>query len=184
LGERCIDFNVYPETKNGVQLDSKRIVTKRFPIEHVVEVVYHHRTIDDLATAELSIDDESFISLPARMDVHNDPNLSVTREVLSLQYGLEVPKKVLAQDTRGTARKVAERVWTEWKDPLNEVVAQKGADVGAFISRITTGAAQFIKLQQAAWSADVSQLPIELAEEDYSMKSVPVSRDIAGLASI
>lgn len=159
LGQRCIDFNVHPETKNGIQLADKRIVTKTLPYEHVIEVVYHHRTIDDLASAELSVDGVTFSALPVQVDVLNEPNMAVTREVLALSYGLEVPKKVLAQDTRATAHKVADRVWNQWKDPLT----QKVADAGALMS------AHFTKLQQAAWSAIMPHSTEEESAEKSGM---------------
>jgi len=176
LGERCIDFTVHPETKNGVQLESKMTVTKAFPFEHAVEVVYYHRSIDDLTTAELCVDGVDFSCLPIKVEVRNDQNLSVSREVLATSYGLDVPKKVLAQDTRSTARKVADRVWSEWKDPVNHSVAQKAADAGEFFSKLTSGAAHFIRLQHAAWSADLSQV----AEEGEGPVSIPATRQIAG----
>jgi len=176
LGDRCIDFNVYPETKNGVQVDSKKVVTKAFSFEHQVEVVYQHRNIDDFSSAELSVDNVSFNSLSSQLNVHNDPNLSVNREVLTLSYGLEIPKKVLAQDTRGTARKVADRVWSEWKDPLNQAVTQKAQDAGAFIAKLSSGAAQFIRLQHTAWSAGMSHP----SEDEGAAKSLPENRALSG----
>jgi len=168
LGERCIDFNVHPETKDGVQMDSKQVVTKSFPFEHVLEVVYKHRKIDQLSDAELLVDGVPFGSLPIQACAHNEPHLQISKQVLALSYGLEIPRKVLPQDTRGTARKVAQRVWSEWKDPLNQVVAQKAADASTWMSKISSGASEFISLQRAAWSADMSS-----PAEEGMAKSVP-----------
>lgn len=71
-----------------------------------------------------------------------------------------MPKKVLPQDTRSTARKVAEHVaGNVWKDlesrkePLNEVAARKTNELGAMMSKMGSDAYGFcIPLQQAAWS--------------------------------
>lgn len=162
LGERSIDFHVFEETADGVQLDTKDVVAVPHSYKHVIEVAYHHKMLDHLADAALSIDGIPFSSFPLKVELHDEPNLSVTRDVLGSQYGLEVPKKVLPQDTRGTARKiaghVAGNVWREiegQKDPLNEVAARKAGELGLMISKMGTDAYEFctsFSLQRAAWS--------------------------------
>lgn len=159
VGERHIDFNVFEKTKDGVQLDSKGTVVKYYPYEHIVEVFYQHRKIDDLATAQLTVDGVLATQLPIKSVHSEDTNMHLTRDVLEHQYGVQVPDKVVLQDTRSTARKLAGRVWQDFEKkngPLDQVVAQKAEDTGAFFSRLASDVQTFLHSSQAKPSTELS----------------------------
>jgi len=172
-----MDFHVYEETQNGVQLESKSAMTVPHSYTHVVEVVYQHKAIDHLADAELLIDGVHFGELGNKIDIHNEPAFSATREVLACQYGIEVPRKVLPQDTRGTVLKLAGHVaGNVWKDfevnrgPMNEVAAQKVGELGAMVSKLSTDAYAFcMSLQRAAWSCTPAEASNAIEESHESV---------------
>merc|ERR1719174_2784514 len=64
VGERNIDFNVFEETKDGVPLDKKVIITKPYQYSHAIEVTYPHKALDNLGDATLTIDGVDFARLP------------------------------------------------------------------------------------------------------------------------
>lgn len=126
-------------TKDGVQLDSKGVVTTAFPYEHVVEVRYQHRAVDDFADVQMLVDDILACHLSCRHFEIDEPGLSLTRDALASQYGVQVPVKIVLQDTRSMARKLAGRVWQDWEKkngPLDEVMAKKASETGNFVSKI------------------------------------------------
>jgi len=151
FGERHIDFNVCEETRDGVQLESKSVVTRPYSYKHTIEVAYQRRKVDDLTSAVLTIDGVTFSDLNFMVSYHDQANMSVTREVLELSHGIQVPRKVVAQDTRSTARKIAGRVWEEWKGPMNDVMTRKADETGAMMSHVGSEAYKLLSLQKSAW---------------------------------
>jgi hypothetical protein len=159
VGERHIDFNVFEETKDGKELDTKSVLTRPVCYDHDVEVVYARRNLDELHDVQLSVDGVPFNELAQKVVPRDEPDLQITRKVLLNQFGLEVPHKVLAEDTRGTARKIAGRVWhdmgVEWsvrEGPLKETLQEKAGEAGNLMSSLGAQMLEFLDLQSASWS--------------------------------
>lgn len=108
----------------------------------------------------MSVDGVPFNQLSQKVAPREEADLKITRKVLLNQFGLEVPRKVLAEDTRGVARKIAGRVWNdigvEWsvrEGPLKETIQEKAGEVGTLMSNIGTQMVDFLNLQSAQWSS-------------------------------
>jgi len=159
VGERHIDFNIYEETRDGRELETKSVITKPYCYDHNVEVVYTRRNIDDFHTVQLSVDGVPFNELEQIFLPRDEVNLNITRKVLLNQFGVEVPRKLLAEDSRGVARKIAGRVWhdmgVEWsvrEGPLKETLQEKAGEAGILMSSIGSQMLEFLNLQSAQWS--------------------------------
>jgi hypothetical protein len=158
VGERHMDFNVFEETRDGRERDTKSVITRPYCYDHSVEVVYARRNIDDLHTVQLTVDGISFNQLEQKLAPRDDEDLKVTRKVLLNQFGLEIPRKVLAEDSRGVARKLAGRVWhdmgVEWsmrEASLKESIHEKACEAGTLISSLGSQMLEFLN-QSANWS--------------------------------
>jgi hypothetical protein len=111
VGERVMDFNVFEETKDGVPLDSKSVVSKPYQYCHIVEVIYPHKAIDNLAAASLRIDGVPFEQLPSMVIERKDAcGLSMVRTALENQFPIVIPKKIVPEDTRGMVRQLAQNM--------------------------------------------------------------------------
>jgi hypothetical protein len=142
IGERQMDFRVFEETKDGWPLDSKVELTKSYQYQHVVEVVYPHRAIDSLTDATVTVDGMPFQGLPCIIEEHQGlPNLSVTPSVLMAQFGIEIPKKVAPQDTRGIARQLGSNVveraggWVAIREAASQNASRTIEDAGGNFSQ-------------------------------------------------
>jgi hypothetical protein len=143
IGERQMDFKVFEETKDGWPLDSKKEVTKAYQYHHIVEVVYPHRAIDSLIEATVTIDGVLFEGLPCMLEEHKGlPNLSITASALIAQYGIEIPKKVAPQDTRGIALQLGANVleqaggWTAIGEAASQTASRTIENVGTNFSKL------------------------------------------------
>lgn len=186
IGERHMDFKVFEETKDGWPLDSKTELTKSFQYCHVVEVVYPHRAINDLTDATVTIDAVPFERLPCMLDQHKGlPNLSVIPSVLKAQFGIEIPKKIAAQDTRGIARQLGSTVVDQaggWA-AIGESTSKTIQDVGANLSKLGLNAWEMMFPQQSVvQEQDQDDLP-ELPEDDHHGKQAPKTRQVRAMVA-
>jgi hypothetical protein len=159
VGERHIDFNVYEETRDGRELETKSVITRPYCYKHNVEVVYMRRNIDDFHTVQLSVDGVPFNELEQIVLPRDEVDLKITRKVLLNQFGLEVPRKLLAEDSRGVARKIAGRVWhdmgVEWslrEGPIKQTFQEKVGEAGNLMSNIGSQMLELLSLQSPPWS--------------------------------
>jgi hypothetical protein len=159
VGEKHIDFNVYEETRDGRELETKSVITRAYCYDHNVEVVYMRRNIDDFHTVQLSVDGVPFNELEQIVLPRDEADLKITRKVLLNQFGLEVPRKILAEDSRGVARKIAGRVWhdmgVEWslrEGPIKQNIQEKVGEAGNLISDIGSQMLELLSLQSPHWS--------------------------------
>jgi hypothetical protein len=159
VGERHIDFNVYEETMDGRELETKSVVTRPYCYDHNVEIVYTRRNIDDFSAVELSIDGLPFNQLEQMVMPRDEVALEISPRVLLNQFGLQIPRKILAEDRRSAARKIAGRVWhdmgVEWsvrEGPLKEAIQEKAGDAGTLMSNIGAQMLDFLDLRSAHWS--------------------------------
>jgi hypothetical protein len=120
--------------------------------------VYARRNIDYLHTVQLTVDGIPFNQLEQKLAPRDDEDLKVTRKVLLNQFGLEIPRKILAEDSRGIARKLAGRVWhdmgVEWsvrEGPLKESIQDKACEAGTLMSSLGSQMVEFLS-QSANWS--------------------------------
>mmetsp|Transcript_86794 Transcript_86794/g.135891 ORF Transcript_86794/g.135891 Transcript_86794/m.135891 type:complete len:584 (+) Transcript_86794:82-1833(+) len=184
VGERHIDFNVYEETRDGRELETKSVITKPYCYDHNVEVVYTRRNIDDFHTVQLSVDGVPFNELEQIFLTRDEVSLNITRKVLLNQFGLEVPRKLLAEDSRGVARKIAGRVWhdmgVEWsvrEGPLKETLQEKAGEAGILMSSIGSQMLEFLNLQSAQWSGGSWSGVLQSITAQEINKAVDVSSD-------
>jgi hypothetical protein len=101
IGERIMDFCVFEETKDGFPLHTKSVVTKPYQYRHSVELTYSHKAVDHLKEARMMVDGIPFESLPCLVIPRADQEgLSVVRTALEAQFPIQIPKKIVPEDTR------------------------------------------------------------------------------------
>jgi hypothetical protein len=117
------------------------------------------RNIDDFHTVQLSVDGVPFNELEQIVLPRDEVDLKITRKVLLNQFGLEVPRKLLAEDSRGVARKIAGRVWhdmgVEWslrEGPIKQTFQEKVGEAGNLMSNIGSQMLELLSLQSPPWS--------------------------------
>jgi hypothetical protein len=139
VGERQMDFKIFEETKDGWPLDSQSELTRCYQYRHVVEVTSPVRALDNLINATMTIDTVPFQGLPCVTEVHRTvPNLSITPSALKAQFGIEIPKKIAPQDTRGIARQLGSNAVAQaggW-GAIGEAATTTISDVGANLSKL------------------------------------------------
>jgi len=152
IGERSMDFTVFEETRDGWPLDSKSVIETSYPYRHVVEVAYSHRAIDNVADAVMTLDGVPFEHLPFMLAEHRGvEELSINPEALHTQFGICIPKKVTAEDTRGLARQLGSNIVSHaggW-GAIGEAAAKKMGNVGENLSMFGASAWERISSQQA-----------------------------------
>jgi len=172
VGERLLDFSVFEETKDGVPLDTKGIITQPYEYCHSVEVAYRHRAVDNLVDATLAVDGCPFEHLPFMIQVHHEQqSLSISPTAMQGQFSIQIPKIVVPEDTRGIARQIG----------MN-VVNQAGgwSAIGESAAQTATGVAQNLQtLGLSAWEMmflskgmQASSQPTGGAQ-DFPMRSAP-----------
>lgn len=139
VGERQMTFRVHEESKDGWPSDSRCEMTKSFQYRHEVEVAYSHRAIDNLVDAALQVDSNAFNTFPCIVESREgDANLSITPSALKLQFGIEIPKKASAHDTRGIVHQLGSKAIQQaggW-EAIGESAKQSLADFGSKVSEL------------------------------------------------
>jgi hypothetical protein len=150
VGERLMDFIVHEETKDGVPLDSKAELTKPYEYRHVIEIAYAHRAVDNLAYASMTVDGIPFERLAMKIPENGEnPVLTINRIALEAQFGLQIPRKIVAQDTRLTAHQIAQSVVDHaggWS-VLGGMASSKIQDAGQSLSQLGMTAWQMMSQQ-------------------------------------
>jgi hypothetical protein len=180
VGERLMDFNIYEETKDGWPLDNQTTVTQPIQYRHVVEVAYQHRAIDNLVDAALSIDGVPFSQLPSMVDIHyREQALSITPSALKVQFGLDIPKKVAPEDSRGVARQLVNKAVTDaggWS-AIGQAASDQVQAIGNNLGKLGLSAWETVFLQ-AALSAK-SQPAKAIEAEPWDVDTSPTHRNAA-----
>jgi hypothetical protein len=150
VGERLMDFIVHEETKDRVPLDSKVELTKPFAYRHAIEITYKHKAVDNLAYASLRVDGIAFHHLAMKIPARGEsPPLTITRISLEAQFGLEIPRRIVPQDTRMVAHQLAQSVVDHaggWS-VLGGIASNKIQDVGQSLSQLGMTAWQMMSQQ-------------------------------------
>mmetsp|Transcript_2587 Transcript_2587/g.4707 ORF Transcript_2587/g.4707 Transcript_2587/m.4707 type:complete len:488 (-) Transcript_2587:118-1581(-) len=92
LGERFLNFLVFETSKAGAPLDSQGTVSQQSHVSYTCSVVVPDDR--DISTAVLTVDGVDFEGLPAKLQLHQEPNYEAPVHTLQQDFGVHVPYKV------------------------------------------------------------------------------------------
>merc|ERR1712194_490087 len=140
IGERSVKFKVNEETRSGIQLESTDAVEglkaeqRRFKRACQVSIT----NIRDLRVATLKIDDVLFSDL-RDYQKKKEEQKSLDPEIFTMQYGLEIPKKIREEPPPGLAG--LQQKWVDGMENLQgAVAAAQTGGIGGFFNAVAQGA--------------------------------------------
>jgi hypothetical protein len=91
-GEKCFSFDVFESNRDGVSLDMKGLIERKFAYAIDCEVRIPNN--DDLSSAELKVAGKPFTSLQLKPTEYPEENMKMTPEALMMTHNVPCPYKV------------------------------------------------------------------------------------------
>lgn len=138
IGERSLKFKVFEESKGGITLDTTEIVEGIAKENQIFKkaCTVSIPNVRDLSESKLDIDGTLYRDLKEPRKKSEDA-MHLTVEVLKMQYGIEVPRKIRNDPPPGLA--AIQQKWMEGVENIQGAVA--AGQTGGFLAGIQSLAA-------------------------------------------
>merc|ERR1712039_168261 len=133
IGEKSLKFKVYEESKGGIALDTTDVVEAIDKSAQIYKIpcTVAIPNVRDLGESMLTIDGKPYRELKEPRKASEDP-MHLTVEVLKMQYGIDVPRKIRNDPPPGLA--AIQQKWMEGVENIQGAVA--AGQAGGFLAGI------------------------------------------------